>query len=95
MTFLNSALPSSVFRFSVRLRLLALSDRKNSCRCRCVAHVRARDVAAFRLLELDHVGTEKAEHLRAGGPRLVVRHVDDADPARALSMVALRMGGMG
>ena len=39
----------------------------------------ARYVAAFRLLELDHVGDEEAEDLRAGGPRLVVRHVDDAN----------------
>ena len=44
-----------------------------------VAHVAARHIAALRLLELDHVGAEKAEDLRAGGPRLVVRHVDDAD----------------
>jgi rhodanese-related sulfurtransferase len=28
---------------------------------------------------IDHVGTEEAENLRAGGPRLIVRHVDDAD----------------
>jgi hypothetical protein len=44
-----------------------------------VAHVHPRNVAALGLLELDHVGTEEAENLRAGGPRLVVRHVDDAD----------------
>ena len=36
-------------------------------------------IAALGLLELDHVGTEEAENLRAGGPSLVVRHVDDAD----------------
>ena len=44
-----------------------------------VAQVRPRNVAARWLLELDHVGPEEAENLRAGGPRLVVRHVDDAD----------------
>ena len=44
-----------------------------------VAQVGARDVAALGLLELDHVGAEKAQDLRARGPRLVVRHVDDAN----------------
>jgi hypothetical protein len=31
------------------------------------------------MIVIDNVGTEEAENLRAGGPRLVVRHVDDAD----------------
>src|SRR5262249_25203579 len=44
-----------------------------------VADVRPRDVAAAGLLELERGGTEEAEKLRAGGPSLVVRHVDDAD----------------
>jgi hypothetical protein len=44
-----------------------------------VAQVDPRDVAALGLLELDHVGPEEAQDLRAGGPRLIVRHVDDAD----------------
>ena len=49
-----------------------------------VAHVGARDVAALRLLQLDHVGAEEAQDLRAGGTRLVVRHVDDADAGQGL-----------
>ena len=52
---------------------------------RLVAHVGARDVAALRLLQLDHVGAEKAEDLRAGRARLVVRHVDDANAGQGLA----------
>ena len=44
----------------------------------------ARDIARFRLFELDHVGAEKGQDLGAGRPRLVVRHVDDADAGKGL-----------
>ena len=39
----------------------------------------SRHIAALRLFELDHVGAEKRHDLRAGGTRLVVRHVDHAN----------------
>ena len=43
------------------------------------------DVApALGLLQLDHVGAQKAQDLRAGGARLIVRHVDDADARKRL-----------
>ena len=54
-----------------------------------VAHVAARDVAALRLLELDHIGAEKRQDLRTSRPRLVVRHVDDADAGQGLGHVTL------
>ena len=45
----------------------------------------ARHVAGLRLLELDHVGAEKCQHLGAGRSGLVVRHVDDADAGQGLA----------
>ena len=44
----------------------------------------AGDIAAFGLLELDHVGPEKRQHLRARRARLVVRHVDDTETGECL-----------
>ena len=44
-----------------------------------VGHVGARDVALPGRLELDYVGPQPSQDLGAGGSRLVVRHVDDAD----------------
>jgi hypothetical protein len=54
-----------------------------------VTHVGARDVATLGLLELDHVGAEEGQHLRAGRSCLVVRHVDDADAGQGLGHVFL------
>ena len=44
-----------------------------------VAQLAARGVALAGLLDLDHVGAEPGEQLRAGRPRLDVREVEDAD----------------
>src|SRR5207247_3062909 len=38
-----------------------------------------------RTLDLDDVGAEPGQHLRARGPSLVVREVDDADPLESLA----------
>ena len=49
-----------------------------------VAHVGAGDVAAFRLLQLDHVGAKEAEDLGAGRAGLIMGHVDDTDAGEGL-----------
>jgi len=63
---------------------LALNRRKKRLSLLAVANFAAWDVAAFWLLELDHVGAEKAEDLRARGARLVVGHIDDANARQRL-----------
>src|SRR6476620_7825199 len=50
-----------------------------------VVVLRPCDVAAFRFLELDHLGAQKSEHLRAGRACLVMRHVDDTDSFEGLA----------
>ena len=46
---------------------------------RYVGHGPAGGLAPARLLQLDDLGAEPGQHLRAGGARLVVGHVDDPD----------------
>jgi hypothetical protein len=46
---------------------------------RNVAQLSARDVAFAGALDLDHVGAEPCEQLRAGRSRLHVREIEDAD----------------
>ena len=48
-----------------------------------VAQLAARDVAAPRQLDLDHVGPEPAQDLRARGARLDMGHVQNADPLQS------------
>ena len=73
------------FRFSGRLRLLALNERKKrlseSGRSRMGL---PRDVAALRLFDLDDVRPEPCEHLAARGPGLIVREVDHPDARKGL-----------
>ena len=63
------------------LRLLLLSSRKKKLSTFGLSHVPQppRPVAERRPLDLDHIGPEPGQHLRAGRPRLVVREVDDAN----------------
>ena len=46
---------------------------------RHVAELAARDVAGTRALDLDHIGAEPGEELRAGRPRLDVGEVENLD----------------
>ena len=46
---------------------------------RNVAQLLARDVARAGPLDLDHVGAEPRQQLRAGGPRLHMREIENAD----------------
>ena len=52
---------------------------------RDVAQLAARDVAGARALDLDHVGAEPGEQLRARRPRLHVREVQDLDAVQCLA----------
>ena len=59
--------------------MLAFSTRKNRlspCRSAMLA---TGDVTLARRLQLDNLRTQPGQHLGAGGSRLIVRHVDDAD----------------
>ena len=46
---------------------------------RDVAQLLARDIAGAGLLDLDHVGAEPRQQLRAGRARLHVREIENAD----------------
>src|SRR5437868_2200777 len=54
-------------------------EEEQAIAVRLVAHVAARDIAAFRLLELDDVGAQERQDLGAGWSRLVMRQIDDAN----------------
>src|SRR5262249_20242403 len=64
--------------------LVGIEHQKEQAVAVRIAQVAPSYVAALGLLELDHVGTEKSQDLRAGGTRLVVRHIDDADTGQGL-----------
>src|SRR6185503_6649644 len=46
---------------------------------RLVAQLAARDIAPARQLDLDHIGPEPTQDLRAGRPRLHVGHIEYAN----------------
>src|SRR5207249_1307489 len=74
-------------RFEVERQALLVGveeEEEEAVRIRLVAHVAARHLADFRRFELDHLGAEKRQDLRTSRPRLVVRHVDDADAVERL-----------
>ena len=56
---------------------------------RHVAQLAARDVADARTLDLDHVGAEPGEQLRAGRPRLHVGEVENAHAGERLAGLAV------
>ena len=82
--------PRPVFRLRVRLRLLALNSRKNrlslSGRSRMLRRATSPPLGSSSLITS---APRKAEDLRAGGPRLVVRHVDDANARKRLAHIDL------
>jgi hypothetical protein len=80
MTSRNRRFPSSLFRFKRQAALVGVEQQEEEAvRVRFVAHIAARDIAAFRLLELDDVGAQERQDLGAGRSRLVMRHIDDAN----------------
>src|SRR6185312_11012217 len=58
---------------------------------RHVAQLTARDVADAGTLDLDHVGAEPGEKLRAGRARLHVREIEDANALERLAVEAERL----
>jgi hypothetical protein len=56
-----------------------------------VAQLRAGHVARARPLDLDHVGAEPRQQLRAGGAGLNVGEIDDLDPVQRLAHLAFSL----
>src|SRR5262245_37117942 len=50
-----------------------------------IAQLSTGDIAAPRRLEFNHIGTQKAEHLRTGRSRLHMRHIQDTHPIQGFS----------
>src|SRR5262249_11731173 len=46
-----------------------------------------RPVAMRRALDLDHIGAEPGQHLRAGRTRLIVSEIDDANAFESLAHI--------
>ena len=59
---------------------------------RHVLQLAARDVAGARPLDLDHVGAEPGQQLRAGRARLDVREIEDLHAVQRLAVLAPGLG---
>ena len=76
----EQALPVLAFQIERQAALVCVEQQEEEAvRIRLVAHIAPRDIAAFRLLELDDVGAQERQDLGAGRSRLVMRHIDDAN----------------
>src|SRR5262249_2998028 len=75
--------------------LVAVEQQEKEAVDRRVVHVPkpARTVAVRRALDLDHVGAEPGQHLRAARPRLVVGEIDDANAFQRLTHAFLPLAG--
>src|SRR5271166_3244937 len=86
-------LAASGLQIQRQAALVGVKQQEEEAVAVLVTHVAARDVAALRLFELDHIGAEKAEYLRACRPRLIVGHVDDANARQRLVHTILPIEG--
>ena len=78
-----------------RDRALVVIEHREIERVRAlhVDQLAARDVAHARTLDLDHVGAEPGEQLRAGRARLHMREIEDAHAVERLAGLAERLLG--
>ena len=80
ISFSSTSLPSCVLVSRVSERLLLVEHREvERVDIGDVAQLAARHVAGAGALDLDHVGAEPGQQLRAGRAGLHVREVDDLD----------------